>query len=117
MYGYLDLTFFLLCLYSFIYGILVTQDEDYMGYDNAAFWIVIGVLGLFVYPVILESILHLYAHTESTPEAPYEEYHAKLPIVYSHNYNITACGIEKLHPFDAQKYGKGKISFSLYFLM
>ena len=27
-----------------------------------------------------------------------------LPIVYSPGYNITACGFEKLHPFDSTKY-------------
>ncbi len=25
-------------------------------------------------------------------------------IIYSNNYNITACGIEKMHPFDSTKY-------------
>lgn len=26
------------------------------------------------------------------------------PLVYSKGYNITACGIEKMHPFDSTKY-------------
>jgi len=30
----------------------------------------------------------------------------KYPIVYHPKYNITAFGFEKLHPFDAQKYGR-----------
>ena len=30
----------------------------------------------------------------------------KIPIVYSDNYNITFLGIQKLHPFDSEKYGK-----------
>jgi len=30
----------------------------------------------------------------------------KLPVVYSDSYNITFWGIEKLHPFDSQKYGR-----------
>jgi len=30
----------------------------------------------------------------------------KLPIVYSDNYNITLLGIQNLHPFDSEKYGK-----------
>ena len=29
---------------------------------------------------------------------------AVFPIVYSPGYNITACGFEKLHPFDSTKY-------------
>ena len=31
---------------------------------------------------------------------------AKLPIIYSDKYNITLLGIQKLHPFDSEKYGK-----------
>src|SRR5262245_52905671 len=27
-----------------------------------------------------------------------------VPLVYSPSYNITACGLERLHPFDSQKY-------------
>jgi histone deacetylase 11 len=30
----------------------------------------------------------------------------KVPIIYSPEYNITFGGLERLHPFDAQKYGK-----------
>lgn len=30
----------------------------------------------------------------------------ELPIIYSKNYNITLFGIQKLHPFDSEKYGK-----------
>ncbi|CAI2371448.1 unnamed protein product [Moneuplotes crassus] len=30
----------------------------------------------------------------------------KHPIVYSPGYNITAFGLEKLHPFDSRKYGR-----------
>jgi hypothetical protein len=28
------------------------------------------------------------------------------PIIYSEEYNISFCGLEKLHPFDAGKWGK-----------
>jgi len=28
------------------------------------------------------------------------------PIIYHPRYNITACGIEKLHHFDSRKYGR-----------
>ena len=30
----------------------------------------------------------------------------KVPIIYSSKYNITAWGIEKIHPFDSSKYGR-----------
>jgi histone deacetylase 11 len=29
-----------------------------------------------------------------------------LPIVYNQRYNVTFCGLEKIHPFDSQKYGR-----------
>src|SRR5262250_231546 len=29
-----------------------------------------------------------------------------VPIVYHPGYNITACGLERLHPFDSVKYGR-----------
>ncbi len=38
---------------------------------------------------------------EREREAP-----AKLPIIYSPHYDIRVLGIEKLHPFDSEKYGK-----------
>ena len=28
------------------------------------------------------------------------------PLVYHPRYNITACGLEKIHPFDSCKYGR-----------
>ena len=31
---------------------------------------------------------------------------SKLPIIYHNDYNITACGLEKCHPFDSLKYGR-----------
>ncbi|EAR91698.2 histone deacetylase family protein (macronuclear) [Tetrahymena thermophila SB210] len=34
------------------------------------------------------------------------KYIENLPILYHPSYNITACGIEKLHPFDSVKYGR-----------
>ncbi|KAL4484304.1 hypothetical protein ABPG72_006415 [Tetrahymena utriculariae] len=34
------------------------------------------------------------------------KYLENLPILYHPKYNITACGIEKLHPFDSVKYGR-----------
>lgn len=40
----------------------------------------------------------------------------KLPIVYSKQYNITAFGIEKMHPFDASKYEKSKLILICYLI-
>ncbi|MBI9075797.1 MAG: histone deacetylase [Desulfatibacillum sp.] len=35
-----------------------------------------------------------------------EENHTPLPIVFSKHYDITLFGIQKLHPFDSEKYGR-----------
>lgn len=32
--------------------------------------------------------------------------HPVVPIVYSPRYNVTAFGLERLHPFDGRKYGR-----------
>ena len=46
---------------------------------------------------------------ESPPAAPDKEAAGaapRLPVVYHPDYNITLAGMEKLHPFDSQKYGR-----------
>ena len=39
-----------------------------------------------------------------TEKQKFKEMTDVMPIVYSIGYNITACGFEKLHPFDSTKY-------------
>ena len=50
----------------------------------------------------------LKAHDELDPDdqtfSPDIAY--KVPLIYSTKYNITAWGIEKIHPFDSRKYGR-----------
>jgi histone deacetylase 11 len=75
----------------------------------------IGSIGYFVYPIILEIIFSIFCkmftNTNSNliTKNSKSNFQNKLPIVYSSDYNITACGIEKLHPFDSCKYQKSKI--------
>jgi histone deacetylase 11 len=70
-----------------------------------------GILGFFFYPIILEplaNIISILVYKESN----YEEKHSKkhfsmrrsIGLIYHPRYNITACGIEKCHPFDSIKY-------------
>ncbi|XP_055903981.1 histone deacetylase 11 [Eupeodes corollae] len=42
-------------------------------------------------------------HHESPPQPPVEIPRDKLPIVYSEEYGVKFCGLQKLHPFDAAK--------------
>lgn len=51
---------------------------------------------------ITYSSFHSSHQTELYAEVPA----SCLPIVYSPEYNITFMGLEKLHPFDAGKWGK-----------
>ncbi|SHJ11241.1 histone deacetylase 11 [Desulfatibacillum alkenivorans DSM 16219] len=53
-----------------------------------------GVAGLCLFALFLRP-----AAFGDQPEIP-------LPIVYSKHYNITLYGIQKLHPFDSEKYGR-----------
>lgn len=69
------------------------------GYANLC-WI--GLLWVLLYPLILEGVLNLIAGVTSKMEYRVQP-HSRL--VYSPDYNITFCGIERCHPFDSQKYG------------
>ncbi|WP_051327309.1 histone deacetylase family protein [Desulfatibacillum aliphaticivorans] len=53
-----------------------------------------GVVGLCLFALFL------------CPAASGDEPEIPLPIVYSKHYNITLFGIQKLHPFDSEKYGR-----------
>ena len=57
------------------------------------------------YPFLLEGFIHLYSSFQSA-HPPRINFEKVLPIVYHPNYNITFCGLEKLHPFDSEKYGR-----------
>jgi histone deacetylase 11 len=62
----------------------------------------IGLLWVVLYPLLLEGVFNLVAGLSAK-----QEYTVKVSsrFVYSPDYNITFCGIEKCHPFDSQKYG------------
>lgn len=65
------------------------------------FVIFLIVLGLYFFPqwipLVSQPLEHNYWRTVGREKG-------KLPIVYSPEYNITFWGIEKLHPFDSEKY-------------
>ena len=70
-----------------------------------------GVALFFFYPIPLEILLLIYGkltYSDARWRATYEEKCLKMTeyngIVYSNSYNMTACGFEKLHPFDSIKY-------------
>ena len=70
----------------------------------------IGFILLFAFPLINELLLNVWATIAQSDEDPvmvkarFEQMKDVMPIVYSPGYNITAGGLEKLHPFDSTKY-------------
>ena len=74
-----------------------------------------GPILFLAYPIILEPLTNLYGWVTYSDSRAQKEYDYKVKtmkegdyigIIYSSSYNMTACGIEKLHPFDSQKYGR-----------
>lgn len=70
-----------------------------------------GLGSIFLYPVVLEALVYGWAcstNTESRYKKNLQEKRLKmvnyLPLIYHKGYNLTACGLEKKHPFDAIKY-------------
>ncbi|CAD8126424.1 unnamed protein product [Paramecium sonneborni] len=61
----------------------------------------IGLLLYLIYPVMIEFSYNLMSAKQEIIIKTMPE----IPIVYHDDYNITACGIEKWHPFDSCKYG------------
>ena len=62
----------------------------------------VGPLWIALYPIINELILNFFScFASQTTYTTTSRSH----FVYHPQYNITFCGIEKLHPFDSRKYG------------
>lgn len=70
--------------------------------ENKPYYCPIPLAWLALYPLINEFIYNIFCCLVEPTE------YNIIPssrLVYHPNYNITFCGIEKLHPFDSQKYG------------
>ena len=68
-------------------------------------WI-IGLLTFIGHPIVFELFLNIKAklNQSSLEKKKFDYLRNKFPIVYSPDYNITACGFERMHPFDSCKY-------------
>ena len=71
------------------------------------FW-AIGLGCYFLFPIPLEVLLNIKAGImrKSLNKHDCSIHQTHYPIIYSDGYNITACGLEKCHPFDSTKYGR-----------
>lgn len=93
-------------------------------YGKMYLWIG-GILGYLLQPFICEALIRLWAcltYSEekenkkvmatrlemlsTTTDTSGKEVYKYLPLIYHPSYNLTACGLEKLHPFDASKYSR-----------
>jgi hypothetical protein len=79
-------------------------------------WIA-GLIIWLTYPVLTEILMNIKAKlaAKSTRKSAHQclkciegerGIREILPIVFHNRYNITFCGLEKVHPFDSQKYGR-----------
>mmetsp|Transcript_19899 Transcript_19899/g.36748 ORF Transcript_19899/g.36748 Transcript_19899/m.36748 type:complete len:387 (+) Transcript_19899:4229-5389(+) len=107
MYAWIDMLTSSFSWFSLIYGIcLFSGSSDFTGYDEPLFWLLIGLLGIPLFPLICEITLNAIATSKGFPVKPELGLSGKQRIVYRPEYNISAGGIEKLHPFDSKKYGR-----------
>lgn len=110
---------YLFVLASLILGsiIVVADDVKYaegslagfhtVGSGVGALLILLGILACcFGIPAsCIELIWPANGKKEVLSEDWLMQYASKIPIIYRDEYNITAYGLENLHPFDSQKYG------------
>ena len=92
MYAVLDGLFFL----AGIAGFVLCFTENKVAY------LPVPIVWIVVYPIINEVIYNICSLVGE--KTVYNE-SLNSRIVYHPNYNISFCGLEKLHPFDSQKYG------------
>jgi hypothetical protein len=115
MYHHMKALILLSCYILILYGIMTTDTS------LRTFLITFGVGLIFIYPIVLELFLYIltkiFSQNENRLRTSHHEGHRlkfsinsnKLPICYSADYNITAGGIEKCHPFDSCKYGRSNL--------
>jgi len=78
------------------------KDDSFLTY--------VGLLAYLLFPIANDILLNIWACVVCCDEAPqkiidrFAKMNDIIPIVYSPGYNITACGFEKMHPFDSTKY-------------
>lgn len=103
MYAFFDFVLWAASLTMIINGILLSNTDSYIiNSGSPALWLILGSLSYFLYPIIPEFLVTLISIFQD-PSKP--ETANRIPIAYHPNYNISAGGIEKCHPFDSQKYG------------
>jgi len=98
-------------VFLFLYGCFIRiWIPKFLPYgDTPWFWIPIGLLLHFLYPIPLEILHSLYGCCTAGKyfnNHNHDSYKDKSGIIYTPDYNITFFGLENCHPFDSQKYGR-----------
>lgn len=73
-----------------------------------------GIVIYFSFPILTEILLDVYSALTFSQKKYLKKHiqkHESLnkirhPLIYHPRYNITACGLEKIHPFDSSKYSR-----------
>jgi histone deacetylase 11 len=98
MHSIIDGICFILGILAFIFCFIKFQPDEVPYY----YYCPIPIIWIIVYPIIIEIIYNLISNCPGRVE--YNVYPSSR-FVFHPQYDITFCGIEKLHPFDSQKYG------------
>ena len=85
---------------GFIYGLVNTKWWPPLWY--------VSLIMFFAFPIVNEAFLmlkgRLLRYRVQDKNYLGEDLKKCIPIVYSPDYNMTFCGLERLHPFDSIKY-------------
>jgi hypothetical protein len=91
----------LACMVGFVYGLIDTKFWPPLWYTSLIMW--------WAFPILNEAFLILKGRllrgrVESASYCESKIPTDCIPLVYSPQYNLAFCGLEKMHPFDAVKY-------------
>ena len=114
MYDHITFFFWVLSIFLFIHGVwIIDSYPALLSFisESKSFFIIFSILFNLLLPVILDPIYLLFSiicTKSSFSKDAHKHYHLenKSPILYHKRYNISACFLEKCHPFDSKKYGR-----------
>ena len=98
-YAFVDALASIGSLATLIYGAVKTDVYGHKVWG-------ISLAFFLLHPALFEILLNIKAcfMKSSLDKRKIDQLGKKFPIVYSPGYNITACGLERMHPFDSTKY-------------
>jgi len=100
LYTFLDFIFFVGSILLFSFSASDTAGLGTEGY------LIFSIVVFFTYPILMELVWDLVFLVRPFQWKDRCIPRDRYPIFYHPRYNLSACGIEKMHPFDSQKYGR-----------